>query len=109
MVIAAATVASLSWYYLGHIGLGFSMLVFVSVVVISCPCALGIATPAALLVGTSKGAQSGVLIKGGEYLELASKVDTVIFDKTGTLTVRKTLGHGHRCNRQGSAQTSFCV
>jgi Cu+-exporting ATPase len=89
VVIAAATVASLSWYYLGHIGLGFSMLVFVSVVVISCPCALGIATPAALLVGTSKGAQSGVLIKGGEYLELASKVDTVIFDKTGTLTVGK--------------------
>jgi P-type Cu+ transporter len=87
VVIAAATVAALSWYYIGHIGLGFSILVFVSIVVISCPCALGIATPAALLVGTSKGAQSGVLIKGGEYLELASKVDTVIFDKTGTLTV----------------------
>ena len=87
VVIAAATVASLSWYYLGHIGLGFSMLVFVSVVVISCPCALGLATPAALLVGTSKAAQSGVLIKGGEYLELANKIDTVIFDKTGTLTL----------------------
>jgi len=89
VVIAAATVASLSWYYLGHIGLGFSVLVFVSIVVISCPCALGLATPAALLVGTSKAAQSGVLIKGGEYLELASKTDTVIFDKTGTLTVGK--------------------
>ena len=89
IVIAAATIASLSWYFFGHIGFGFSMLVFVSVVVISCPCALGIATPAALLVGASKGAQSGVLIKGGEYLELASKVDTVIFDKTGTLTVGK--------------------
>jgi Cu+-exporting ATPase len=89
VVIATATVASLSWYFFGHIGFGFSMLVFVSVVVISCPCALGIATPAALLVGTSKGAQSGVLIKGGEYLELASKVDSVIFDKTGTLTVGK--------------------
>ncbi len=87
VVIVAATVAGLSWYYVGHIGLDFSVLVFVSVVVISCPCALGIATPAALLVGTSKGAQSGVLIKGGEYLELAGKIDTVIFDKTGTLTV----------------------
>jgi Cu+-exporting ATPase len=89
VVIAVATVAGLSWYYFGHIGLAFSMLVFVSVVVISCPCALGVATPAALLVGTSKGAQSGVLIKGGEYLELAGKIDTVIFDKTGTLTVGK--------------------
>ena len=89
VVIAAAAVASLSWYFFGHIGFGFSMLVFVSVVVISCPCALGIATPAALLVGTSKGAQSGVLFKGGEYLELASKVDTVGFDKTGTLTTGK--------------------
>jgi Cu+-exporting ATPase len=89
VVIAAATVAGLSWYLFGHIGLNFSVLAFVSVVVISCPCALGIATPAALLVGTSKGAQSGVLIKGGEYLELAGKIDTVIFDKTGTLTVGK--------------------
>jgi Cu+-exporting ATPase len=86
-VIAAAAAAGLSWYYFGHIGLNFSVLAFVSVVVISCPCALGIATPAALLVGTSKGAQNGVLIKGGEYLELAAKVDTVVFDKTGTLTV----------------------
>jgi P-type Cu+ transporter len=89
VVIAAATVVSLSWYFIGHIGFGFSMLVFVSVVVISCPCALGLATPAALLVGTSKAAQNGVLIKGGEYLELASKVNTVIFDKTGTLTLGK--------------------
>jgi Cu+-exporting ATPase len=89
VVIATATMAGLSWYYFGHIGLDFSVLVFVSVVVISCPCALGVATPAALLVGTSKGAQNGVLIKGGEYLERAGKIDTVVFDKTGTLTVGK--------------------
>lgn len=87
LVIVAATAAGLYWYFLGHIGLGYSVLAFVSVVVISCPCALGLATPAALLVGTSKGAQSGVVFKGGEYLERAGKVDTVVFDKTGTLTV----------------------
>src|SRR5712692_2734332 len=86
VVILVAVIAGVSWYYFGHIGLDFSVLVFVSVVIISCPCALGIATPAALLAGTSKGAQGGVLIKGGEYLERAGKVDAVVFDKTGTLT-----------------------
>jgi Cu+-exporting ATPase len=99
VVISAAAVAGLSWFYLGHIGLDYSVLAFVSVVVIACPCALGVATPAALLVGTSKGAQCGILIKGGDYLERAGKVDTVVFDKTGTLTsgrpsVTDVLPHG---------------
>jgi len=86
IVVVAAVGAGLFWYFVGHVGLNFSILAFVSVVVIACPCALGIATPAALLVGTSKGAQNGVLIKGGEYLERAGKVNEVVMDKTGTLT-----------------------
>jgi Cu+-exporting ATPase len=89
VVVSIAVLAGLAWYYLGQIGLNFAVLVFVSCVVIACPCALGIATPAALLVGTSKGAQNGILIKGGEYLELAGKVNAVVFDKTGTLTIGK--------------------
>src|SRR5208283_5297701 len=90
-VVLIATVAALGWYFFGGFPVNFAILAFVSVIVIACPCALGIATPAAILVGTAKGAQSGILIKGGEYLETAYKLQVIVFDKTGTLTIGKPI------------------
>jgi P-type Cu+ transporter len=85
-VLGIAIGVGLGWYFIGGIGVTFSLLAFVSVIIIACPCALGIATPAALMMGTGKGAENGILFKGGEYLEIANKVKIVVFDKTGTLT-----------------------
>jgi Cu+-exporting ATPase len=101
IVHVLALVAFFFWYFIGferynvtlNSGIAspflFALLISITVLVISCPCAVGLATPAAIMVGTGKGAENGILIKGGEALERTLKIDTIVFDKTGTLTKGK--------------------
>ena len=106
-VITISILASIFWILQGQ-SFEFALSIGIAVLVISCPCALGLATPVAIMVGTGKASENGILIKTAESLELLHSVDSVIFDKTGTITTRKAKSYRYNCSNKGKRIVANC-